>query len=242
MDKAYTRRYRLKKIILAQGLAFFIVVAIASALIFYAQGYTINFKNFKIIKSGLLVLNFTDKPESISIPGKEVSLKNTIAQTLQGGDYKIEAKKSSCETWNRNIKIEQEKLTQFDNIIFIKNDPSVSEMTQDEINWMNSTPDSSLAPSKNGALSSNGYEIWVGNRLITRLSSKISQVKWYDDGAHITYISENKIRIIDIDGYNNTNLVSLENATNAKYLFRYQGKVIYFKDNNNYYKAKVRCD
>jgi hypothetical protein len=242
MDRAYTRTYRFKKIVLAQSLALLIVILAAGSLIFYAQGYSINFKNFKIIKNGLMVLKFTDKPDKIKVSGREIKAKETVANTMQGGEYNVVALKDGCENWERNIKIVPEVLSEQRDIIFIVSNATISSMTQDEINWMNSTPDSSLAESPRGKLSTNSYEIWLDERLITRVSSKISQVKWYSDNAHITYLTNDEIRIIDTDGLNNTTLIKLDEAINVKYLFRYQGKVIYFRDNDKYHKAKVRCD
>lgn len=242
MDRAYTRTYRFKKIILAQSLAFLIVILAAGSLIFYAQGYSINFHNFKIIKNGLMVLKFTDRPDKVEVSGREIEAKETIAKTMQRGEYSVVALKAGCENWERDIKIVPEAVSEQGDIIFIVSNATTSSLTQDEINWMNSTPDSSLAESPRGNLSTNGYEIWLDERLITRFSSKISQVKWYSDNAHITFLTDDEIRIIDTDGLNNTPLIKLNEAINVKYLFRYQGKVIYFRDKDKYYKAKVRCD
>jgi len=190
----------------------------------------------------LMVLNCIDKPDKIEVSGKEIEAKSTIVKTLQRGEYYIVASKKGCENWERNAKIEPEILSEFSEIVFFVSKAQISSMTQDEINWMNSTPDSTLAESPKGKLSSNGYEIWLNERLVTRFSSKITQVKWYSNEKYITYLSDKEIRIIDRDGLNDTLLVTLDEAVNVKYLFRYQGKVIYFRDNDKYYKAKVRCD
>ena len=127
------RHKRIKKILLGQALVAFVIIFIASCLIFYAMGYRINFKNYTINKIGVLSLSFTDHPESITIDGKEHKNGSNFYISLNPGNYQVTAKKEGYQDWHSEYYIESGYVQKQQNIIFIREDIESEETTDKNI-------------------------------------------------------------------------------------------------------------
>jgi hypothetical protein len=87
---------------------------------------------------------------------------------------------------------------------------------------------------------SNGYEIWVGEKLVTRFSEPILNVSWYPDLSHIIFQEGNEIRVIDKNGKNDTLLIKMNQSGPARFTVGGKGEELYFVDNGKYKVAKIR--
>lgn len=234
------RSKRLPKIILGQLAVIFVIAVLGLTLVFYSQGYKINWKNFKVIKTGMVLLFSDPKPDEIVLNGKDYGDSSQFSKTLDPGYYDISIKKERYQDWQRTIYIAPEQLYAFKNITLFLREPKISDLAeQSKIDYLNS-PNSYLAENYNNDLSFNQYEIWVNNRIITRFSSPISAPVWYPDNDHVVYQIKNEIRVIEITGFNDELLVTLSTDTPTKFIVGNKGRELYFLDNGQYKVARIR--
>lgn len=234
------RRNRIPQIILGQLSVTLLIVVISVFLIFYAQGWRINFKNLKIYKTGLLYLVMNPVPDKIYVENKEYAGKNEFYQNLVPGDYDVRVVKNGYVDWIENIKVEAEMVSAQKNVLIFLAKPVVSDLTdQANIDYLNA-PETSLAVNARNKLAHNKYEIWSDNKLVTRFSEPIENVSWYPDYEHILYQKNYQIRIIGKDGKNDTILTTLSSSTPAKFAIGGQGKELYYIDDGLYKKAIIQ--
>lgn len=234
------RRNRITQIIIGQSAVAIFILIVGVLLIFYAQGWRVNLKTFKIYKTGLVYLMINPTPDLIMIENSEYQGSGEFYKNLTPGDYDLKIKKSGYVEWNKNIKISAEIVTAEKNVIIFLKEPVISDLTdQSKINYLNA-PDASLAENARNKLAYNKYEIWSDDKLVTRFSSPIVNVSWFPDYEHILYQKNDQIGIIGKDGYNDTTLVKLSSTTPAKFIVGGQGKELYYIDNGQYKKAIIQ--
>ncbi len=235
-----SRTKRIHKIILGQSLVASLILLIASYLIIYSMGYKINFMSRKIIKTGMIVLSVDVKPDKISINNQSKTAKKESAYQLVPAYYDVKIEKDGYKEWKVSTQVKEELVNYYSNIVLFKDSIKVEKLqNSDKIELLN-LPISSLAEDSKRDLISNEYEIWSGEKLLTRYSQKIREVSWYYDNHHIVFQQGNAIKIIDEDGSNEVTLVELANDGDIKYAFTERGKEIIFKQNDEYYCAQIR--
>ncbi|OGY44658.1 MAG: hypothetical protein A3B89_04215 [Candidatus Buchananbacteria bacterium RIFCSPHIGHO2_02_FULL_40_13] len=82
----------------------------------------------------------------------------------------------------------------------------------------------------------NDWEIWIYElekkepEIITRIGAGVSQVLWQPEGRHIIFISDNKIKIIELDNRELRNIIELFNGHKINYLtLDNRGRDLYFQ-------------
>ncbi len=230
----------MKSIIVGQALVAIGIIFIASCLIFYTMGYRINFKNYTINKIGILSLNFADHPDKISIDGKEHKNGNNFYIDLTPGNYDVIASKAGHYDWNSSYLVKSGLVRKQNDIIFIKENPEVTETLDEEVINKLNLPNTSLISEDKQKLTSSDYEIWVNSKLITRYSELVYGVTWFPGNDYIAFQINDEIRIIDKFGENDTLLVELENSSITKFAFKGNGRELYYRDDSKYYVAKIR--
>lgn len=231
---------RLPKIFLAQFIFALIITAVALNIIFYAQGWRINFRTLKIYKTGLFLFDSSPAPDRIFIGNNQYDGKKEFIYNLLPGSYSVRAEKNGYISWNREISIKQEMVSYYNNVILIKQDIQAETLTdQSKIDLLNS-PDTILIENAKDKLAFNKYEIWTENRLITRFSEPINNVKWYPDMQNIVFQQGDEIRIIDNDGFNNTLLIKLLSKEKTRFQIGERGQELYYIDGGEYKKATIK--
>lgn len=231
----------LLKIILGQAFFALIVCAIAFGSIGYAEGYRIDWGYKKITKTGVLTIKYLPSDANLLISGKKLCKKrNPCSINLKPGQYHLEISKEGYLGWNFSLVVLSRLVTVLDNVVMFKqNITSATLSDQSKIQQINASTDS-LAYGGQDRLFYTDYEIWVGQSLVTRLSSKISRAIWYPDQDHIIYQQGNEIRIIEKDGRNDTLLVTLSSSTSTNFVVNNKGDELYFFDSSEYKTAKIR--
>ena len=231
---------RLPKILLGQLCVLLLIIFGATSLAFYSMGYRINWKNYKIIKTGMIILEISPKPDEIKINNKTEKVKYKIKKILLPGYYDFVIKKDGYHDVSYNIRVEAEELTQINSIKLFLSEPQISSLSDQEKNYLLNYSDDSLIKKDNRGLTYSLFEIWKHGNLITRFSETINGVTWYPDLNHILFQQNASIKIIDLDGNNNTILVNLSSKDTTKFTINSDGSEIFFKDGNEYKKAKIR--
>lgn len=231
---------RWPKIFLGQLLVALVIIIFASSLIFYAQGWRINLKTLKIYKTGLFLYKSSPVPDKIFIGNESYDGKKEFSFNLLPGSYTVRAEKSGYVEWSREITIKQEMVSFYDDTLLFYSKPKIEDLTdQSKIDFLNN-PDTILLENARDNLAFNKYEIWTGDKLITRFSEPINGVEWYPDMKHILFQQGDEIRIIDNDGFNNTLLVKLSSTQPSKFQIGGKGLELYYSDGEKYKKAIIK--
>ncbi len=235
-----SRTKRLPKIILGQSFVMLIILLISTYLIVYSMGYKINLSSRKIIKTGMIVLSVNPKPDSITINGESKPVKIDNSYVLAPGYYDILVKKEGYHDWSVRSLVAEEMVNYYSPTMLFKDKIKLEELTEvSKINYLNS-PTSTLAENAPKGLKYNDYEIWIDDNLITRYSKKINVVIWYPDYHHLAYQQGSEIRIVDDMGLNDTLLVNLPDASEAKFTFGGKKKELYIYQSGKYYLAQIQ--
>jgi len=185
-------------------------------------------------------LESNPKPDQVFINGKEQAVKSSFAINITPGDYNVSVSKAGYQDWSIYLHAESEKLYDFKDVELFLSVPQVSELTeQSKIDYLNS-PDSVLAENAAEDLNFNNYEIWIGNKLVTRFSDPISGVKWFPDMKHVIFCKSNAIWSVEDSGSNITKLFDYDSGTQIKFAVGGQGKEIYYYDGNKYFRVRIK--
>lgn len=218
-----------------------LVTAIALFVLAYAEGNRINFKRLKIIKTGLISLEYLPKDASIFINGKQAKSAKTFARNLTPGVYVFKIAKDTYSTWQFELNIEPQSINVYNDVILFKSAPVLGSLTDArKIALLKSPSDVLVGKTDPNGLFSNDYEIWVNAQVISRFSTPIRQVEWYSDNSHIIFQQGKEIRVIEKNGDNDTLLVALTQDTISRFAISSDGQELYYVDGTDYKVAKIR--
>lgn len=231
----------LPKILFGQLGVAVLITFVALAIIYYAQGYRVNFQTFEVQKTGVLVLNYSPKDSVVSINSKTVKTdSNILSKNLAPGRYALRIEKEGFIPWTLSLKIEAESVNVYKEIALFRKNITVSTLTdQNKISILN-TPNDVLASNASDQLYSMDHEIWAGGHLVGRFSNEITNVSWYPDYEHILFQDGKEIRVIEKDGTNDTLLVTLQKDTGVRFAVGNKGTELYFYDDGQYKMATIR--
>ncbi len=234
------RRTRLMaKIILGQ-LAFGILIAIISiGILAYGEGYRFNLVTFKFDKTGVIHLEFLPHDATVTVNGISDQDYSSFTQNARPGFYSVSVAKDSYTTWLTQFRLESASVNDYRNIVLFKSNIEPQVLTdQGKISLINAPLDV-LAANSPGQLQFNSYEIWIDQNLVTRFAEPIQNAIWYPDTAHVVYQQGDEIRVIEINGQNDTLLVNLSSKTKTKYAIGSRGTELYYLDGDTYKIAVI---
>jgi len=221
---------RLKKVLLISvfwGILSLSFLFFAFLIVLKANGYQLNYPSWKVIKTGMVVLN--GDPKGVTIKMNNKILKGGLPErisNLPAGTYEITTSLEGYQSWHKVVKVDPGIAVICDSIILFKETPE--EQTLPE----NINIDKLGAEYADAArdLTIKDSEIYWRENLITRFSQKVSALAFYPDNKHLIYQIQNELRVIDLDGSNNRLLVTLSNAEPSIFGFRNNGAEILYLD------------
>lgn len=203
-------------------------------IILKANGYQLNWRYWKLIKTGMIVLDGDPQDVSIKINQKYLEGMPLRMANVSPGSYEITVSKDGYHSWQKNFEVPAGKAVTATNIILYLQ-PAKDAQTPTNLNAQQV-----LNEYQNRA---EGIEIkdteiyWQGN-LVTRFDSQILAAVMYPDSEHLVFQQGNEIRIIDLDGTNNILLFNLQSSEPSAITFRDNGRTLVFLDGGQI-KAKV---
>lgn len=100
----------------------------APAIVFYSQGYRLDFENKEIKRTGGIFLKAFPKQANVFISG--TSKENTdffwgsiLVENLLPGKYQISVSKESFHPWQKNLEVEEGMVTEAKNIVLFPKNP-----------------------------------------------------------------------------------------------------------------------
>lgn len=239
------RTQLLPKIILGQLAVGLVMAALGFYVLFVAQGYQMNWKNFKLLKTGIISVSAYPKDSEVFLNNKFVHKGSIInrspySKNLAPGYYNVRVKKEDHHTWEATFRVEAEKVTRYPSVVLFKSTPVITPLTDQRKIELIYSPEETLAIKDANSLNYYGSEIWLNGTLVTRFSNPILSISWYPDKAHIIFQQKDEIRIIDKDGSNNVLLVKLGSELPTRFTTNHKGDELYYVDRGQYYQALIR--
>lgn len=209
----------------------------AFLIILKAQGYQLNYKHWKIIKTGMIVLNGEPNDSDVFLDGEDLKrglplrLANLAPRT-----YTIVISRENYQNWERKIPVEAGKAAHFSNILLYFK--TAQDYKTNEVFTLDKLTAEARAYQTD--LQVSGSELIYQGKLITRFSQDITAAFLCPDNQHIIFQLAKEIRVIDLDGSNNTLLFNLENPGESVITFRNNDKTIIFLDGQNIRAKTIR--
>lgn len=212
----------------------FLVLAVF--VLYEANGYRLNKTTWHLESTGLISLDGQPKQiDTIIINGKTVA-KNLPYKTkkLLPGYYDIAASKSGYSTWNKTIYLNGGQAYEDKKMFLFFSKPLIVETTKN----MNIDSLTNEAKNQSANITIKVNEIWYNDELLTRFSDTPKSVILADDRLHVFFQLGNEMRVIELDGSNNTKLFDL--PSNDTYIFTQNNDRIYYVDKEKIYEVEIR--
>jgi len=234
------RTKRLPQIITSQMVFTVVVVVLSLLIIAYGLGYRYDYKAFKVLKTGVLVVQGPPNDAQIHVNktlGKVTQ--NKFSKSLAPGTYTVEVTKDGFVTWHETLRVESSSINLYDDVILFRSNPIISNLTDAKKITQLEAPEDILANTNND-FSVRGYEIWIGDQLTTRLSTPVLRAIRYTDMSHVVYQQRDEIRIVENNGKNDTLLVKLTSPAATKFVIGARGTELYYIDGEINKMAVIR--
>lgn len=215
-----------------------VIVAIAGYLILIANGYQVNFKTFRIAKTGMIFLKSNPSQVSVNVNNQLKSTNTPYRETnLWPGRYDVKISQENYQDWQKSLEVEEGLISAQEYIKLFLANPKPLETTEAE----KSSFQELLKewPAK-GLEIKNDSEIWFNDILVTRFFKPVKAVGWYPDLRHIIFQLDNEIRIMDADGTNNIKLAQLSSSETSEFIPYDEGETLLYKDGEDIKKIQIR--
>lgn len=216
------KRQRLRSLILTFIILTLFVLASFLSLI-WTQGYRINWQSGTIQQTGLMYLRSQPKDAMVTLNGRVVGLQTPLRLSfLLPQTYEAEITKPTYTSWQKLIRIEPGQAKIFEDIILYLAQPVEKSILPDDQTKINTyTPDPRVVI--------NGGELWYNTQFVSRFSIPILAADLMPDHQHIIYQRGSDIRVIEIDGGNDTLLLSISSEGQARFMMQSNGTEIVVK-------------
>lgn len=208
----------------------------AGLLILVANGYHLNLKNFRLQKTGMIVLDGTPRSITLSVNGeaKSVNFPTRITR-LFPGRYELKITKENYQTWEKVVEIKGGQASLHENIILFLKEPKVLAVSKDEGAITDIQKD---FQNKSKSITIKENEVWYQEKLLTRFSQKVLGAVLAPDGNHIFLQVGSEIRVIEIDGSNDTALFKVKDAISVP--ISISGNIIRFVEDEEVFEATIK--
>lgn len=218
----------------------FLFLSLTPSVIFYSQGYRINFEEKKVVRTGAFYFKASPGRTEVYLNGKLKNRTSMLAnsiliENLLPKFYEIEIKKDDYYPWRKTLEIKEKEVTEAKNIILFPKNPQFTVINQK----FPAMTVSATSSDKNKVIESNGYEIWVNlagksasanagadKIFLTRFSEKIGGIFWLNDYYLIFNVGD-KIKIAEIDHRDRPNIIDFAEFKNPEILWDTAAKKLY---------------
>jgi len=111
----------------------FLFLIFGPLLIFYSLGYRFNFEKKKITKTGGIFVKALPKEVEVSIDGKikkktDPFFGSVLIENLLPKKYKVKVEKEGYFPWEKELEVEEEKVTEIKNLVLFPKDLNFSQI------------------------------------------------------------------------------------------------------------------
>lgn len=229
-------------------------------LILRASGFVINLKAKTLEKTSLIVVNSSPKGALLYINDKFKEKTPSKLAYLKPGYYHLKIEKEGYQAWEKTEILSPSEFIEENAVLFYA-EPEIEAAIASEIKMVekktnvesdeviNQLPqgaaDLSWHKNKKILLYKTDYEIWLyfldksekdQHKIVARFLDKVQKVAFFPDFEHILFVVNGKLRIVELDGSNDTKLLDLPSLD----FWPITISEIIYKDGDSFKKAKVR--
>jgi|GEM_PF-2222732 len=237
-------------------------ILLAFLLIVEASGYIINPKAKTLQPTGIIIVSSQPKGASLYLDDQLYDQTPAQIKDLRPGIYHLRIQLDQYQDWEKTIQLKAGQLIKEQAVLFLK-EPKIEIVASPERDKViplfareeTSVEESIKANLPKGAtdfawnergdtlLYRCGSEIRLysqkasqtDDRVIARFVHEVQKVMWYPDFRHILFVVNHELRVIEIEGTNNTKLLPLPSAN-----FVVLENTIYFQEGQEVKKVKVQ--
>ncbi|AKM82770.1 TPA: PEGA domain-containing protein [Candidatus Berkelbacteria bacterium] len=180
----------------------------ASLLVLVANGYHLNYKNFKVEKTGMIVIYGSTEPVKVTINGKEktVTLPAKFPQ-LFPGSYSVKIEKEGFFSYQKSFQLNGGQAVMVNDINLIKQNIKPKEIVSD-IKTINKIKSDNIVDTTQFAIIKN--ELWQNDKLITRFSQEIISAVYDSSASQFLVQLSDGIHVIFPDGSNDNLIIKFD--------------------------------
>ncbi len=205
-----------------------IFLVATTAVILSAAGYRLQLEDRSLVQTAMIVVKSLPKGATLTVNGKvEEGSTSWRVGGLQPGVYSVVVEKDGYRTWEQTVQVDPGQTALFEDVVLFSKEPVVANIDGKQNEGFVSRLTNSISDND---VVANGVELHYLGRLVTRLSSPISNARLYPDNAHIAYICDGGFWVVDLDGSNNQRLFDV--ASNSPYVFLNGGRQVLFQEND----------
>lgn len=209
-----------------------VFVVTAFFVITYAAGFKVDIVNRQIKQTAMLDVQTRIKDSKIFLNGEEKGVESMVARDLEPGTYEVKVSKEGYHDWIKKVDLRPGQAETLNDIALFLVEPKIEDFQSD----MNSTLLTRLSDTDN--LSTQSGELFQNGVFVTRLSSDIKSPSWYPDRKYIAFTADKKLKIIEIDGTNQVDL--LPKDSDSPVVFVNSGVSVIFENEGKIRRATIR--
>ncbi len=225
--------------------SFFVVLffLIIIPLIFYSQGYRFDFQKKEMVKTGGIFLKTSQSLEAeVFLNGKKIKKKITplfhrvLIQNLIPKTYDVELKKENYHSWIKNLRVEEEMVSEAKNILLVPKNPQKNILFKNIEKFKFSPNEAKIALVIN---TEDGKKISVldinsnKEKQIADNFSEISEIKWSPDSQKLLFWADKKWQLVNLKE-GSLKITALKNipslATNLNWHPQEKEKIIFLSE------------
>lgn len=210
---------------------FIIFVILGFFVITYASGYKIDITNRTLNPTGFISVETRDA--EVYLNGeiqKETSGKYAF-RNLKPGEYEVTVKREGYQDWTKKFQLGPGEAKVLNEVIQFKTSPTIEEYSLEQKDFFEKLADRDSIFAQNG-------EIYQNGNFVTRFSSQVDGLCWYPDRRYLAFTYEDNLKIIQIDGTNEINLVEKKSKTPV--VFINSGRAVIYESDGKIFKAIIR--
>jgi len=205
-------------------------------LILSASGYRIDWKWFRIEKTGIITIKSQPRDVSVFVDASLLASSTPVAlRNMLPGSYDITINKPEYHDWSKTIQVDSGRVTDLSDVLLLRLNPVVETISVKEMQLLDNY-------TQNNDILISGNEIYRNEKspqLVTRLSRDVVQAVFYPDKRHIVFQVGNEIKSMDLLGQNVQAITQLPTDKQSRIIFIDSGTSILIKQEEAYSKFKI---
>jgi len=207
-------------------------LACGAILVMFAAGYRIDYQGKNIAVTSIIEVSAQPNTAGIYINDELQGQGRVVLRNLNAGFYNIEVKDDGYHEWNNRINLASGEAKVIETVLLFKTNPKINNSEPGV------TVENIINLADTNGLGSNGGEIYYNNDLVTRFSDNVRGLCWYPDRRHIVFTQNDKLKIVDLDGTNEIELLAKNSSTPV--IFSNSGHRVIYENNGKIFQADIR--